>query len=185
MLKNKDHHEKSVPKNKQKNSARNDLLLAEIEQYHAIVKDFSNQSASIKKLSITIYISFLSLYYGTKIVDMKSGIFILIGLSISVFCYIYEIYIDIVRQKVRIQMQNKIIAYEISNNIQIDRKNGFLVCKLFFIKVLRNRCGLRFYITKKPDCVTGEVFYVNFLHPMYTIYMIEIVATIIIGVIGK
>lgn len=28
--------------------AKNNLLLAEIDQYHAVIKDFSNQSASIK-----------------------------------------------------------------------------------------------------------------------------------------
>ena len=27
---------------------KNNLLLAEIDQYHAVIKDFSNQSASIK-----------------------------------------------------------------------------------------------------------------------------------------
>ena len=84
--------------------AKNNLLLAEIDQYHAVIKDFSNQSASIKKLSITIYISFLSLYYGVDFVDMSNRIFLIIGLAISLFCYVYEIYVDVVRQKMRIKL---------------------------------------------------------------------------------
>ena len=168
----------------QKMTAKNNLLLAEIEQYHAVVKDFSYQSASIKKLSLTIYISFLSLYYGVDFVNMSNRIFMVIGLSISLFCYIYEIYIDNVRQKMRIRMQDKIISYEVNNNIKPNRKKEFLVYKLLFIKIYISTCGTCFYIRKIPDCITGNILYVNFVHSMYIIYLLEIVVTVLIGVVG-
>lgn len=110
----------------EKIKAINSLLLAEIDQYHAVIKDFSNQSASIKKLSITIYISFLSLYYGVDFVDMSNRIFLIIGLAISLFCYVYEIYVDVVRQKMRIKMQDIIISYEATNGIKSKRKKGLM-----------------------------------------------------------
>ena len=148
-----------------------------------MVKDFSNQSASIKKLSITIYISFLSLYYGVDFVNMSTKIFLLIGLSISFFCYLYEIYIDGVRQRMRIRMQDKIINYEFSNGIKSTRKKGFLIYKLFFVKIYKGRCGVHLYIRKVPECINGEILYVDLMHSMYMIYLIEIVATILVGVI--
>jgi hypothetical protein len=163
--------------------AKNNLLLAEIDQYHAVIKDFSNQSASIKKLSITIYISFLSLYYGVDFVDMSNRIFLIIGLAISLFCYVYEIYVDVVRQKMRIKMQDIIISYEATNGIKSKRKKGLLVYKILFIKIFVNRCGTRLYTRKIPECVDKEVYYVNFLHSMYIIYLFEIVATVLVGVV--
>ena len=168
----------------QKIKAKNDLFLAEINQYHAVVKDFSNQSASIKKLSITIYISFLSLYYGVDFINMSDHIFLIIGLSISLFCYIYEIYIDIVRQKMRIKMQEKIIIYEHYNKIKSKRKEGNLVYKILFLKIIKSAKGVYLYIRKTPKCLNGDTFYVDFLHSMYIIYLLEIVTTILVGVVG-
>lgn len=157
---------------------KNELLLTEINQYHAVVKDFSNQSLSIRKLSITIYITFLSLFFAVTNTVLTKTSFFVIGLSISTFCYMYEIYIDYIRQKVRRKMENVIIDYERNNGIE-PRKQSKIIIKFFCLEIYRNeaqkvRLGIK-YSTKY-----GKL-YVNIVHSMYIIYLIEVIITFLLG----
>lgn len=163
--------------------ARNELLLTEVDQYHAIVKDFSHQSTSIKKLSITIYVSFLTLYYTVGLGKMPLIVFFVIGLSIPTFCYIYEIYIDHIRQKTRVKMNDKIVEYENFNNISSEHKNSVLVIKLFFVKFYINQCGSCCLGQTCQKCKNANFLFVNVFHGMYVIYLIEVLITIVAGVL--
>lgn len=161
----------------------NELLLSEINQYHSVVKDFSNQSTSIKKLSITIYITFLSAYYGVKDFfnsPIPKEVFFLIGIVIPLLCYIYEIYIDIIRQKMRIQMQNKIEKYKKINGIPNAEGSGILVIKFSFIKFAINDGFC--YLTRacEKQC-NRRIYYVNLLHGMYIMYLLQIGIVILAG----
>lgn len=163
--------------------AKNELLLTEIDQYHAVVKDFSHQSTSIKKLSITIYVSFLTLYYTVGFGDMPSMVFFIIGLAIPIFCYIYEIYIDNIRQKTRVKMNDKIVEYESYNSIVSERKRIILLVKIFFIKFPTKRCGSCCLCQCSKKCDNADFLYVNVFHGMYLIYLIEVIITIVAGVL--
>ena len=158
----------------------NNLMMEEIKQYHSVVKDFSNQSLSIKKLSITIYVTFLSLFFAISNQILSCLSFFVIGLSISLFCYSYEIYIDYVRQKMRRCMQNKIIEYERANSLAI-RSPSKIIVKFFLFKLYRNDFGKIKFGTKSFKNVNK--FYVNIVHSMYIIYFIEIGITILLGVL--
>ncbi len=165
------------------NKAKNELLLTEINQYHAVVKDFSHQSTSIKKLSITIYVSFLTLYYTVGFGKMPSIVFFIIGLSIPSFCYIYEIYIDNIRQKTRAKMNDKIVEYEAYNNIASERKKSILLLKFFLIKIPIKQCGSCCLCQPCKKCENADFLFVNVFHGMYIIYLIEALITIVSGVL--
>ncbi len=162
------------------------MLLEEIQQYHSVVKDFSNQSTSIKKLSITLYLTFLSIYYSDNIIEMQKSIFIIIGLLIPVFSYLYEIYVDFVRQKIRIKMQNKIIQYQIANefeNNELYHKRK-LVIQFFGFRMIRRKKGVKFFCKSNESkyVVNKKPYYVNLLHFMYFIYIIEAFGILLAGV---
>ena len=158
----------------------NDIMMEEIHQYHSVVKDFSNQSLSIKKLSITIYITFLSLFFTIAGHDLSRLSFFVIGLSIPLFCYAYEIYIDYIRQTTRRRMQNKIIEYETANGLNV-RASSKIIIKFFMLKIYRNESG-RIKLGIKNFKGTNK-FYVNIFHSMYIIYFIEIGLTILLGIL--
>lgn len=167
---------------------KNTLVLKEIDQLHSVIKDFSNQSTSIKKISITIYITFLSIYYGAgNVIQMDDFLFGFIGILIPFFCYVYEVYIDIIRQKLRIQMQNKIVSYQKQNNFSKNNtyKDGMLAYKIIVFKfiIYKKKIFLKF---KKFEHESDkqEVFFINLLHPMYIIYLIEILGVIIVEVVN-
>ncbi len=160
--------------------AYNDIVMEEIKQYHAVVKDFSNQSLSVKKLAITIYITFLSLFYTITARDLSKLSFFIIGLSIPLFCYAYEIYIDYIRQLTRRRMQNKIIEYE-KNNSLTARRASKIIIKFFIFKIHKDDDGKIRLTTKKFN--DTNKFFVNIVHMMYTIYIIEIILTILLGIL--
>lgn len=161
-------------------NAYNDLMMEEINQYHSVVKDFSTQSLSIKKLSITIYVTFLSLFFTVSNQNLSRLSFFVIGLSISLFCYSYEIYIDYVRQKIRRCMQNKIIEYEKANRLEA-RSASKIIIKFFGLKLYKNDSGKITLGIK--DFKNIDKFYVNIVHSMYILYFIEIGITILLGVL--
>lgn len=162
--------------------ARNRLLLAEIEQYHSVVKDFSHQSSSIKKISITIFISFISLIYGSnQLLQTKfpMEVFLIIGIMIPLLCYFFEIYVDNVRQKMRVKMRGKIVEYQKLNGFSDADKypEQIIVYKVLFLKIMFRDNEYSFI--KTPS---SEVLFVNAFHSMYFMYLIELVTVIIMAV---
>lgn len=165
-----------------------DLRRDEISQYHNIIRDFSNQSATIKKLAITIYVTFLSLYFGFSGTSpvVPKFVFWLIGLIIPVFCYIYEIHIDYTRQKLRAQMNNLCREYE-KHARSTPRKIKYVRIKLLFLDFgLDSKRNLIIKV-RNNDYVKRSsklFYYVNLLHAMYIIYFFEAIITMTIGIWG-
>ena len=160
--------------------AKNTLLLEEIKQYHAVIKDFSNQSASIKKVSITIFISFVTLLYGSNSVFdnvVPKSVFFIIGIMIPILCYFYEIYVDFNRQKMRIKMNDKIIEYQEFNKLAGVYSKKCIVYKIFRRKFFDggNKNNSFFNISHYDE------LYVDIFHPMYLIYLVEFITVIIIS----
>ncbi len=165
-----------------------DLYLAEIQQLHNAVSDFSHQSVSIKKLSITIYLAFLSIYFGFQGATpiMPRVVFFLIGILIPVFCYVYEIYIDYTRQRLRARMNNLCREYEIlmGNNPRNIKSVRARLLFIEFDRVQRKQSSqIRLFLRKKSnnDANSKAYYYINLLHCMYIIYLMEIAITIVTG----
>lgn len=77
-------------------------------------------------------------------------------------------------------MENKIIEYEKINNLDV-RKERKIIIKVFFLKLYRdddNKIKLGF----KEFPEFGKL-YVNIVHSMYSIYLIEVGVTILLGVL--
>ena len=162
-----------------------DLRMNEINQYHNIIRDFSNQSANIKKLSITIYIAFLSVYFGFtgKSPVVPDIVFWIVGLAIPVFCYFYEIYIDFTRQNLRVKMNRVCRKYEANAGIKC-RKPKKLRIKILFFSLGRDPRIEFFFIwrRKKYDILRDKSYYVDIFHIMYVIYLFETIITILTGI---
>lgn len=165
-----------------------DLCLAEIQQLHNAVSDFSHQSISIKKLSITIYIAFLSIYFGFQgsYPNMPKIVFFLIGILIPVFCYIYEIYIDYTRQRLRARMNNLCSEYENFMGLPARGKKSVRAKIPFFDfdRISHKHFSyIKIFLRKKSNKVANSAayYYINLLHCMYIIYLMEIAITIVTG----
>ncbi len=163
-----------------------DLCLAEIQQLHNAVSDFSHQSISIKKLSITIYLAFLSIYFGFRddSPTMPSAVFWIIGILIPVFCYIYEIYIDYTRQRLRARMNNLCRKFEVAMTIPPRQEKRVRVRFLMF-ELGRNAASNRVCLYRRRNYTNPaeSFYYIDLLHLMYTIYLIEILITVMTGCI--
>lgn len=101
-------------------SGQKSILLNEINQFHNVVLSFSEQSEGIKKICITVFSSFLVLKYANGI-DNSLEI-LLISCMFPLICYLYEIYIDIYRCRMRANLNNKIRELEILNRKSICRE---------------------------------------------------------------
>lgn len=153
------------------------VYLEEINQLHNAVCDFSHQSVTIKKLSITIYISYLSIIFAFNSSDKTcpKGILFLIGFIIPIFCYLYELYIDYTRQSLRARMDNIFIKLELSLGMtpRVSKNVKFI---LFGLNICRkSKCHSNSKLNIK------SFYYVKIFHLMYFIYLLEILTTIVVG----
>lgn len=162
-----------------------DVYQTEINQLHNAICDFSHQSVSIKKVSITIYVAFLSIVFAFNngAPTMPKGVIFLIGLIIPVFCYIYEIYIDYTRQILRARMDNLYIKLELSVGMQ-PRKSKSVRATIFGIDIDR-KSKFRFYFARHCKAKKESFYYVDLAHFMYFIYLLEIVTAIVVGLVIK
>ena len=157
------------------------IYQTEINQLHNAVCDFSHQSVSIKKVSITIYIAFLSIVFAFNNGEttMPMQVRFLIGFIIPIFCYVYEIYIDYTRQMLRARMNNLFIKLELSVNV-VPRAQKSVRATIFGLDIDRKS---KYRLTFSRHCKANKesFFYINLAHFMYFIYLMEIIATIVIG----
>ncbi len=157
------------------------LYQIEINQLHNAICDFSHQSVSIKKVSITIYIAFLSIVFavnnGNSIMPIQ--IRFLIGLIIPIFCYVYEIYIDYTRQILRARMNNIFIKLELS--IGMDSRLPKSVRATIFGLDIDRKSKYLLSFSRHSKANKDAYFYINLAHLMYFIYLMEIIATIFVG----
>lgn len=160
-----------------------DVYQIEINQLHNAICDFSHQSISIKKVSITIYVAFLSMFFAFNNGEstMPKQIVFLIGFIIPVFFYVYEIYIDYTRQTLRARMNNIFIELEKAIGIT-PRADKSVRATLFGLDIDR-KSNFRFVFESHRNADKKKYYYINLVHSMYLIYILEAIVTIVIGIL--
>lgn len=152
------------------------LYFEEIQQLHNTIKDFSNHSISIKKISISIYIGLFTIFFTIYAYNkaVPKYVFLIVGILFPLFCYFYEIYYDYVRQKLRGQMNNMFRKVEeLLGKEQRTEKTARATILGVDIDLYPH-----LKIEWHKNAEKKNYYYINLLHLMYLIYLFEIIATI-------